>query len=147
MSVETELLSIKGDKELLTAEEVVGWAQKHPKSKLHQHFEWDDSIAAHEYRIWQARRVIALSLVYPDGSRKFYSLSVDRSNVGGGFRDVGDILKSKDLHEILLADALRELDRIRERYDVLKTLKPVWSAVERVRKPKRQKGGEERPAA
>lgn len=147
MSIESELIAIKGKKELLTAEEVVAWASKHPKSKLHKQFEWDDGKAAQEYRLWQARRVIAIGLVYPDGTRKFYSLSVDRSNVGGGFRDVGDILKSKDLHDVLLADALREFDRIRQRYEVLKTLKPVWSAVERVRKSKRQKGEEERPAA
>jgi hypothetical protein len=145
MSIETELLAIKGKNELLTAEEVVAWASKHPKSKLYGQFEWDNSKAAAEYRLWQARRVIALNITYPDGNRRFVSLSLDRSNENGGYRDIKDVLQSKSLHEIMLADALRELERIRLHYEMLNQLKPVWSAVERVRK--RRKGVEERRAA
>ncbi len=147
MSIETELVTIKGSKELLTAEEVVDWASKHPKSKLYRQFEWNNSKAAAEYRVWQARRIIALNITYADGNRRFVSLSLDRTNEGGGYRDIDEVLQSQSLHEIMLADALRELERIRQHYDVLQQLKPVWSAVAKVRKSKRRKGGEERRAS
>ncbi len=145
MSIESELLAIKGTKELLTAEEVVAWASKHPKSKLYRQFEWNNSKAAAEYRIWQARRVIALYITYANDERRFISLSLDRTNEGGGYRDINEVLQSQSLHEIMLADALRELERIRLHYDALKALKPVWTAVAKVRK--RRKGAEEKRAS
>lgn len=41
----------------LTAEELVARAAD-PKNPLHSSFEWDDTAAAHEYRLIQARRLI-----------------------------------------------------------------------------------------
>jgi hypothetical protein len=144
MSIQTELLAIKQDQELLTAEEVVEWAQAHPRSDLHKQFEWDDTKAASEYRLWQARRVIALNVTEGDGTRKFVSLSVDRSREGGGYRDIDDVLRNKSLYDIMMDDALRELERVQEKYDDLKELEPLWKEVARVR---RQQGKEKRASA
>ena len=60
MSIKSELLSIKGKRELLTAEEVVQWARAHPKSKLYQAPEfcgWDIRKSAYEHWLWAARRL------------------------------------------------------------------------------------------
>ena len=139
MSIETELMQIKGNKELLLAEDVEAWAKVHPKSDLHRALEWTDRKAGYEYRLWQARRLIAIHIVYGDGERRVYSLTPDRSRPGGGYRDIDDILRDKSLHDILLSDALAELHRVQLKYERLKQLKPVWKAVSRVRQGQ-QKG-------
>lgn len=134
MSIESELLAIKGNKEMLLAEDVIAWARSHPKSKLHQAIEWDDRKAADEHRLWQARRLIALHITFEDGERKFVSLSVDRTRDGGGYRDIDDVVRDKMLHEIMLADALNELQRVQLKYERLKQLKPVWREVARLKR-------------
>lgn len=50
-------LSRLSSENLLDAENVV-LAAKDPESPLHDYFEWDDSKAAHTYRLVQARRII-----------------------------------------------------------------------------------------
>lgn len=136
MSIKDELLLIKGDSELLTAEEVVNWARSHPDSALYKAPEfcgWNEEKAAYEHWLWAARRLIALNIVYEDGERKFVSLSTDRSRPGGGYRDIDDVLRSKTLTEVMLDDALNELARVKSRFEYLKALKPVWSAADKVR--------------
>jgi hypothetical protein len=145
MSIQDELLLIKGDSELLTGEEVVKWARAHPDSELYNDpifCGWDEKKSAYEHWLWGARRLIALHVVYEDGERKFVSLSVDRARDGGGYRDMDEVLRSKALHEVMLADALRELERMEAKYNRLLQLKPVWRAAARVRGAQRKgKGG------
>lgn len=43
----------------LTPAMVVEWANTHPDSALHAEFEWDDQLAANEWRLAQARRLVA----------------------------------------------------------------------------------------
>jgi len=144
LTIEKELLAIKGSSDMLVAEDVVEWARAHPKSKLHSELEWDDSKAGHNYRIWQVRRLIGLHITYADGDRKFVSLSLDRHNgSGGGYRDVDDVLRDKTLYDLMLDDALRELERFRRRYDHLKQLKPLWTAVDKVVKRTSKRKGRE----
>lgn len=141
--IRTELLNIQkasADK-MLHAEHVVAWAKRNKSSALHRQFEWDNSKAANEYRIWQARRLIQINVVTEDGGPQVVSLSVDRGK-GGGYRDVRDVLSSRELSEIMLRDALAELNRVQARFVRVKELTGVWAAVKRVkarqdRKPQR----------
>lgn len=151
MTIETELMQIKGSQEFLKAEDVVDWAEAHPKSELWKQFEWHDDVAAQQYRIWQARRIIALHITTEDGVRSMISLSIDRGLPGGGYRGLNDILADKTLHEIMLDDALAELERVRNKYAQLKALQPIWAAKAKVtaardkkRKGRRKGGGEAR---
>jgi hypothetical protein len=145
MSIESELLAIKGSDEFLIAEDVVEWARANPNSDLHESLEWDDRAAAAEYRLHQVRRLIAIHVTYGDGSRKFVSLSIDRTRDRGGYRDIDDVLQDQTLHEVMLADALRELERVQARYNQLLALTPVWQAAAQVRRRARgrrqQRGG------
>lgn len=146
MSIQDELLLIKGDRDLLTAEDVVAWARAHPKSDLYNDpifCGWDERKSAHEYWLWGARRLIAIHVVYEDGERKFVSLSVDRTREGGGYRDVDDVVRSRSLHEIMLADALRELERMEIKYEKIVQLKPVWREAARIRRARPDKKGGE----
>ena len=150
--IKSELLEIKGDRELLLAEEVVDWARSHPNSALHAAPEfcgWDEEKAAYHHYLNGARKLIAIHLVYQNGDRKFISLTLDRSREGGGYRDIDDVLKNQALTELMLDDALRDLARVKSKYEQLKTLAPVWTAVERVEKKRggRKGGKEERATA
>lgn len=145
MSIQDELIEIQGDKELLTAEMVVAWARAHPKSELHkapQFHGWDKDKLAYEQLLQGARQIIALHVVYEDGTRRLVSLSVDRAREGGGYRKVDDVLRSKSLHEIMLADALRELERMEAKYTAITDLKPVWRETSKVRERFSKRKGE-----
>lgn len=52
----------------LTAESVLAAAQD-VSSPIHSLFEWDDTIAAHEYRLEQARRVVRMTITTVEGER------------------------------------------------------------------------------
>lgn len=132
-SLQRELSALKDSEGLLHAERVVTWAARHPNSALYNQFEWDNTVAAHQYRIWQARELI-VTVTYESGGPQMVSLSVDRVK-GGGYREVSDVIKDRELSEIMLRDALAELDRIRIKYKQVKQLVPVWDEVDHVRKP------------
>lgn len=131
-AIEKELDALKS-RGVIHPEKVVEWAQKHPASALHGEFEWDDSEAAVQYRIWQARRLIALHIVTETGERKTISLSIDRSN-GGGYRDIEDVARAPDLRAVMLADALADLRRVQAKYRQLKELAGVFEEIERADK-------------
>jgi hypothetical protein len=127
--IQEELALVKGDKAILNASDVVDWAQSHESSALHKCFEWDDSTAARQYRIWQARSLIALHIVTEKGERKMVSLSIDRTN-GGGYREIDDVMREPGLRNILLQDALLELRRVKHRYNSVKELAKVWGEID-----------------
>jgi hypothetical protein len=120
MTIESELLAIRGNKEFWVCEDIVEWARSHPKSALHnapQFCGFDVKKSAYEHWLWAARALIALHITYEDGTRKAVSLSIDRQRTGGGYRDVDDVLRDKSLYEIMLTDALNELQRVEAKYE------------------------------
>ncbi len=147
MSIASEIEALKDKDGLVTAERVVDWARKHPRSALYRAPEfcgWDEGKLAAEHLLWAARRLIALNITYADGTRKTVSLSIDRSRAGGGYRDVDDVLRDQTLHELMLRDALRELERMEVRYARITALQPVWRAASSVRRGARKGRGDDR---
>lgn len=114
---------------IVDAKDVVEWARANPESALYSQFEWDDSKAAEEYRLFQARRVIALYVVSEAGERTLVSLSVDRSK-GGGYRDIERVLNNDEMRKVMLRDALQEFKRVKAKYQHLKELASVYEAIE-----------------
>ncbi len=148
MTIETELMALRNADGLIVVETVWEWAKANTRSELHRSLEWNKDKAAKEYQLWQIRRLVALHIRTEQGDRQAISLSIDRVRDGGGYRDLDQVLARKDLHEIMLEDALGELDRVQAKYDRLKELTPVWEARDAVRRRRRgRKGGEERPVA
>lgn len=95
---------------LLKPEIVV--AEARPRSSpLHSRFTWDNTKAAHEYRLWQARQLIRVVVEVIDGIKGrqevFVSLTTDRAETG--YRVMTDVLSDADLRKIMLKDALAEL--------------------------------------
>lgn len=118
---------------ILKADAVVEFARD-PETALHSRFCWDDTEAAHQYRLEQARKIIRVTVtILPKANkeyRAFVSLMEDRKETGGGYRATVDVLSDADKRARLIAQALAELNRIREQYQHLTELAPVFDAIE-----------------
>lgn len=116
--------------------EVVVQEARSKKSPLHSRFCWDDSKAAHEYRIWQARQLIRVVVETIEGvegrHEVFVSLTTDRKE--SGYRVMTEVLNSAQMRARMLDDALRELEFFQHKYRRLKELADVFAAVRKVRK-------------
>jgi hypothetical protein len=136
--IRAELLALKSDDGLIYPERVHGWAQRHPNSALYNSLNWDDATAAHEHRLWQIRQLIQVHITIVSGTREFVSLTIDRAS-GGGYREVADVVASGNLRQIMLDDALEDLERVRRKYQLLDELAGVWKAAEAARPTPRRK--------
>jgi len=138
--IAAELLLLKNEDGIINPSAAVEWARRHKKSRLHANLEWDDGVAAERYRVWQVRALISVHVVDADGGRRFVSLTIDRKHDGSnGYRSLEDVVARPDLREVMLADALAELERIQTRYKRLTELEPVWAKAEAVRSRRRVK--------
>lgn len=139
---EAELRSIAAKhRGKLRPEDVVAFARD-PATALHVRFTWDDSKAACAYRLWQARELIAVTvIVMPETGksyRAFVSMVGDRAMDGGGYRSLVTVLGDRGLRMALLAEALAEFDRWRAKYEALKELAPIFAGRRRVSAGKRE---------
>lgn len=124
---------------ILDPKDVVKFA-KNPKTALHAQFNWDDTEAAKQWRLHEARNIIRLHVTVisdenPHPVRAYVSLSTERHGskaASTGYRHVADILSDEDLSIQMLSDALNELKTFQKKYRTLKALKPVWDAIEKV---------------
>lgn len=120
----------------LNPEQVVDFARRNRRSALHAEFEWDDTEAAHQFRLEQARRIIRLNinvLETPNGDvtvPMYVSLVSDRRN-GGGYRTLESVISNEELRAQLLQQALDEFQRVRRKYQTLQELRPVFTALDR----------------
>lgn len=130
--VQEELLRIAAKNGGIVKPEVVVHEAADEDSPLHECFTWDDTEAAHQYRIWQARQLIRVVVhMIPQSTtpqRVFVSLSPDRNDDGGGYRVMATVLSDEDRRKQLLADALDELRVFEEKYKCLKELAHVFAA-------------------
>lgn len=123
---------------LLTEEAILtaARAKKHP---LHDRFTWNNTEAAKQWRLEEARSLIRSVYVTierpkhgPITVRAYASLPTDRES-GVGYRAIGDIMASRDQRKELLASALSELEAFKRRYGNLTELVPVFTAFESVK--------------
>lgn len=117
---------------LLKPEDVVDFARD-PNTALHSEFEWDDSLAAHEHRLNQARNVIRLVVTIigeqPEPVRAFVSLPTDRVS-GGGYRSMADVVNDVSRRDEMIRDALERLLAAKRKYQHLVALQDVWMAID-----------------
>lgn len=112
-----------------------------PESPLHKSFEWNDSAAAEQWRIEQARRLIQVSVTVLENHNKpvraFVSLSTDRYS-GGGYMMVKSVLSDKELIDIMLKDAAAELEIFTAKFNMIQELSEVNVAAKRFLKTARK---------
>lgn len=115
----------------LTAEDVVE-AAKDPESPIHDLFQWDDSSAAHEYRLGVARRFISSIRVKveiadieenaPAVRVSAFTSPVDQREYGGGYLSDIEVISDGSYRlrpgamDRKARDALRDLGIFRSRH-------------------------------
>lgn len=118
---------------MLKPEAVVDVARD-TENPLHKHFTWDDTEAARERRLDQARQIIRLMVVVVHEAvppqRKYVSLPVDRAN-GTGYRSIEDVLSDDQRRGELLRDVFERLAALKRKYAALSELAQIWEAVDK----------------
>ena len=137
-SIKEELTQIYNEHNGRVPPEAVVEFARDENTALHAEFEWDDTEAAHQFRLEQARKIIRLNIEVldtPNGSVRmpmFVSLVSDRKSGGGGYRALTDVMSSAEMRAQLLQQAIDELQRVRRKYESLRELTPVFAALDRV---------------
>jgi|SRR5215472_378958 len=145
MSIRDELLAIKGSDQLLQVDNVIVQTRGNPEQypDLHNRlFSRTDQELAEDQRRYIVRHLISVHIVNAEsGYREMISISTDRVGPGGGYRNINDVLPVVDLREQMLADALKDIDRLQLKYNKLHELAEVWAEAEKVRaKTTRRRG-------
>lgn len=115
---------------ILRAEDVVAFA-KNPQTVLHSYFDWDDTIAAHKWRLQQARQLIRVMVtVLPSNNnvkyRIFVSMKDDRYNKnGGGYRPITVVLSQETMWAKYKDEIRQDMLIFIRRWEVLKEVEPV----------------------
>jgi hypothetical protein len=139
----------------LIPDEVVD-AAKSGRSPIHQHFEWKNDVAAHHYRLEQARELIRCIRIVDDSKKdavpRHAWLSIN--DKGYSYRALGEVLKSADLQLSVLKAAERDLRAFESRYQELQEICSVVrtareSLAEQINKQQRAKDADsdQRPPA
>jgi hypothetical protein len=110
---------------------------------LHRYFQWDDSKAAAEHRLRQARQLIVrVQVNLPSESvadrqvQRFVSLVADRRTEEGGYRDIVTVMRNTDQREQFLSQAKTELQRVADKYRTLSELVAVIREIDKLIPPK-----------
>jgi len=126
----------------LTADQFVA-AAKAKRSPLHELLNWDDSQAAHEHRLAQARGVLRAFVIVrpavdrPDIKTRAFTV-VTRPPIEEGekarkvYRSIEDALADPEERAEILLRAVRELLAVRRRYQALTELDSIFQAIDRV---------------
>jgi hypothetical protein len=145
--IATGLRSIYEDRGRLSAEEVVEIATPadHP---LHDLFVWDDTEAAHRYRVWQAGQMIRsvkilVSGVQDDELDEFKIrewIPARRVGLGKGFYlPEEEVRGNPTARKRLLRQMQRDIDAVARRY---RHLNEFWQAVEQLAEQTPETAGE-----
>jgi hypothetical protein len=90
-------------------------AARPPDSVLHSRFQWDDTKAAAQYRLFQARQLLRVTIIMRDKDERsivvptFTSLTTER---GQGYRATTTIFADPDLALQQAVDVLRQVERL-----------------------------------
>lgn len=115
----------------LTAADLV--EESRPKNApLHDEFEWDNKLAADEWRKHQARNIINAIVVVnktPEATpvRAFFQVTAPSK-----YEAIQTIIKTPDMYDVLLRRALGEMSAFRDKYKQLKELDGVFAEIDKL---------------
>lgn len=110
--------------------EVVVLESESSFAPLHNCFEWDNEEAAHKYRIMQAQGIIRAIVVVDETENQRETrafVSVERE-----YHPVSVVIRNPEKRDILLQNALNELHWFEKKYNSLRELSGVFSAIKEV---------------
>ena len=127
-----EKIQGRNKKGLLLPAEVVAAASK-PDHPLHSRFEWEDTEAAHKWRLHQARNLINIyvTVLGPDTEpvARWISIRSER-NDGGGYQSMQIALQQPATRAMILKEALEDMQSFAAKYRHLKELAAVMAAID-----------------
>jgi hypothetical protein len=113
---------------------------KSKRSAMHNEFEWDDTVAAHEHRLATARTIVrsiqCVRSESPDVTARVYESVIVKQREQAEkaptrvYRTTEDILKDPILRDQLIMTAIRELTSFRQKYSGLSELNNVFGAMD-----------------
>lgn len=112
-----------------TPQNIVDYAQSHPRSELYKCFTWDDTKAANEWRKYEARQVVRL-LVFEDENTEEPTKVRVLQKTADAYKPVTQIVRNEEEYKELLKRAKAELSSFRERYKTLVELEEVLEAID-----------------
>ena len=118
--VGAELLRIQREAGALRPEDVVASAEPED-APLHPAFEWDDTAAAAEHRLWQARQLIR-ALVLDDGRSQTQVYVHVPLITGGDYQPMSAVVANPDRYALALAELERKIEGIQRTIDELHQL-------------------------
>ena len=123
-----EVLASQG---MLTAKNLVDISRPED-APLHNAFEWNNTIAAEQYREEQARKIIR-SLVIVKEDREPVRMFFNLVRKDPEYKHIDVIMRDADDREKLLQLALRELETFKKKYETLTELASVFEAIDQVK--------------
>ena len=124
-------------------------AARAKRSPIHDQFEWDDTRAAHEHRLEQAR-VMVRCLVYveiieeKEKSREPAFVHI-KTNDDRSYMSTCIAMSNADLREQVVNEALRGLEAWRRKWQHLSELAHIFSAIDQAKK--RGRPGKSKPGS
>lgn len=109
---------------------VVVEESRNENAPLHPCFEWDDEVAADEWRKQQARNIIGSIMIVGETPDESYTRAF--VHVESEYQPLSIVLKSAEKTEELFANALRELRTFEAKYSELEKLRPVFKAISEI---------------
>jgi hypothetical protein len=114
-------------------------ASSSPTSPVYPEFNWDDSAAAHEFRLQQARNILnslQVTIERPNGGAITVPLmvTVEKPGSAGRKQDYTNLawaMSDEDLRTEVLRNALRELAAFKRKYATLSELAQVFVVIDR----------------
>lgn len=107
-------------------------ANRAEDTPLHNEFEWDDDVAAENYRLHQAGQLIRMLCIKPTTETKDNTPIRAYIRMEDSYENIGVVVSVKEKRELMLDRARNELRAFKAKYNTLKELKPVFDAIEEV---------------
>ena len=124
-------------KDTITAKELLD-ASRDSTAPLHSCFEWDDTVAAEQYRTYQARHIInsiEIRIIDSDTpphlarSRYFLNVVSNKPKTQGQFATIDVAFSNEDYRNAVLKEAYRELKSFQLKYNRYQELSGVFEAI------------------
>ena len=100
-------------------------------TELHKCFDWDDSVAAEKWRIFQARKIVGLLVISKNdenGSKIPSPIRVFHKT-DSGYKPISLIVKNQDEYEKLVYRCGEELRAIKNKYSHLTEYEEIWELI------------------
>ena len=129
---ELNSIMVQNNKNQLLPKDVVDYARKNPESELYKGFEWNDTKAAEEYRLIQARQIIYNIRVIPleDEQKDIKSYNIEFMPFthlpnDEGYRSTIEVYKNEETYEQLKQKAYKDLIYWRDKYSNIIEFKSI----------------------